>query len=289
MNLSRRDFIGGVAASAAFASLPGFCQTARPGKVALHLSSIDGYISNFGLIKALKDVAAIGYKGVEFDADNIRRANLKEVKKVLDDTGLTACGLLLNRDSFSPDEYKKTCERSLSFGNNYIFAGHPGRIPKDKSKFDDFVKSLCDYYNTAAQNCASYGCKIGHFITGWDGWAFKNIMSDGATMYVDYFFSHADKAVQMGQDVAWTMSNGFDPCSFYKKHPGRSFSLRARDNGKPGILGRKTSSAAVNWDALFPVTDADGVQWYVVECERHRHVLSLVKQSFEFLKSKGRV
>ncbi len=288
MNLSRRNFIGGITASAACAALPGFCQSVRPGQVALHLSSIDGYISNFGLTKALKDVAAIGFKGVEFDSDIIRLANLKDLKKVLDDTGLVACGMHMNHTALSPEKIKATCERNLTFGNKYIFAGYGEKIPKDRSKIADFMKQVCDYYNTAAQNCAQYGCTVGHFITGWDGWAFKTIMPDASTMYVDYFFSHTDKAVKMGQDVAWTMANGFDPCSFYKKHPGRSFSLRARENGTPGILGQRKSSAFVDWDALFPVTDADGVQWYVVECNRHRHVLSLVKQSFEFLKSKGR-
>ena len=54
--------------------------------------------------------------------------------------------------------------------------------------------------------------------------------------------------------------------------------------GQPGRPG----AIPVAWDKLFPVTDADGVEWYVVECERHAEDLSAIKPSIEFLKSKGR-
>ena len=38
------------------------------------------------------------------------------------------------------------------------------------------------------------------------------------------------------------------------------------------------------------VTDADGVEWYVVECERHfDDINGAVIPSFNFLKSKGRI
>ena len=59
--------------------------------------------------------------------------------------------------------------------------------------------------------------------------------------------------------------------------------------GKPGCdADGKPCATPVDWDGLFPVTDADGVEWYVVECERHANSLEAVKPSFEFLKSKGR-
>ena len=64
--------------------------------------------------------------------------------------------------------------------------------------------------------------------------------------------------------------------------------------GAPGILGRPGTEAdgkprkGVDWDALFPVTDADGVEWYVVECETNPKTLDSVRGSIWFLRSKGR-
>ena len=53
--------------------------------------------------------------------------------------------------------------------------------------------------------------------------------------------------------------------------------------GQPG----KPGATPVDWDALIPVTEKDGVKWYVVECEKHEDTLDAVKPSYEFLKSKG--
>ena len=53
--------------------------------------------------------------------------------------------------------------------------------------------------------------------------------------------------------------------------------------GKPG----KPGATPVDWDGLIPVTEKDGVEWYVVECERHQDDLSAVLPSYNFLKAKG--
>ena len=53
--------------------------------------------------------------------------------------------------------------------------------------------------------------------------------------------------------------------------------------GKPGEPG----ATPVDWDGLIPVTEKDGVEWYVVECERHFDDLSAVLPSYNFLKAKG--
>ena len=49
----------------------------------------------------------------------------------------------------------------------------------------------------------------------------------------------------------------------------------------------KVCATPVDWDGLIPVTDADGVEWYVTECERHFDDLSAVTPSYAFLKGKG--
>ncbi len=53
--------------------------------------------------------------------------------------------------------------------------------------------------------------------------------------------------------------------------------------GQPGQPG----AVPVDWDGLIPVTEGDGVAWYVVECEKHCNDLSAVTPSYEFLKGKG--
>ena len=296
MNLSRRDFLGASAMAGASVLAPGCCSCLcgeRYGKVAVQLYSIHKYIPqpNVGLAKALADVKAIGYEGVEFAGYYGNDA--KTLKKMLDDNGLVACGTHVGRDAFSPENVKKTCEFNLGFGNNVIICPGGGNFPKKGENLDDFLKMLVDYYNTAADTAATFGCKVGlHNHTG----EFNLKTKDGTT-YWDYFFSHTNANVCMEQDVGWTTCAGYDPCEQYRKYPHRSPTLHAKENGMgknvtkfDAILGQPglPDAKPVDWDALFPVTDADQVKWYVVECERHFDSLDAIRPSWEFLHAKGR-
>ena len=330
-NISRRGFFELLGASAAAAALPGCCECCGiKAKQALQLYSIRTYIGGVkdkagkvtkpgvGLAQALKDVAAIGFRGVEFAGYYGNDA--KTVKAMLDDAGLVACGThISNKDygfdtkawKFDADVLKKTCAFNLGYGNNLIICPGGGNIPpgatwstgrggevcKPSQAIDDFTKRLVDLYNKAAVVAKAEGCKIGlHNHT----WEFGIKMLDGTT-YWDYFFSNTSKDVCMEQDVGWTtcagdMIPGLTPMAQYANYPGRSPTLHAKENGMgknvkefDAILGQpgKPDATPVDWDALIPVTEKDGVKWYVVECEKHEDTFDAVKPSYEFLKAKG--
>ncbi len=299
MDIARRSFLGAIGAAGAFAALPGYCAGCCKAQIAVQLYSIRKYIGGdskkglkgVGLAQALKDVAAIGYKGVEFAGYYGNDA--KTLKAMLDDAGIVACGTHVGRDTFGPEKVKATCEFNLGFGNNLIICPGGGNFPKKGEDLDEFLKRLVDYYNKAAEDAAKFGCKVGlHNHTG----EFQRKMKDGTT-YWDYFFSNTSKNVCMEQDVGWTTCAGFDPCEQYVKYPGRSPTLHAKENGMgkgvkefDAILGRpgRPGAVPVDWDRLFPATDKDGVKWYIVECERHEDKLWAIDESFKFLKSKGR-
>ena len=295
MQMNRRAFLGTTLAAGAVAATRGFgacscgCGCGQPAQVAVQLCSIHKYIKGKdGLAKALQEVAKIGYKGVEFAG--YYGASADELKKMLADAGLVACGTHVGRAEFGPDKIKATCEFNLVYGNNLIICPGGGNFPGKKENLDDFMKMLVDYYNTAAETAATYGCKIGlHNHKG----EFERKLSNGQT-YWDYFFSQTADNVCMEQDVGWTTAAGRDPCIQYAKYPHRSPTLHAKENGMgskkfDAILGQPGDGAVgVAWDRLFPVTDADGVKWYVVECERHFDSLMPITESFKFLQSKGR-
>ena len=295
MQMNRRAFLGTTLAAGAAAATRGFgacacgCGCGQPAQVAVQLYSIHKYIKGKdGLAKALQEVAKIGYKGVEFAG--YYGASADELKKMLADAGLVVCGTHVGRAEFGPDKIKATCEFNLAYGNSFICCPGGGNFPGKGENLDDFMKMLVDYYNTAAETAAKYGCKIGlHNHKG----EFERKLSNGQT-YWDYFFSQTADNVCMEQDVGWTTAAGRDPCIQYAKYPHRSPTLHAKENGMgskkfDAILGQPGDGAVgVAWDRLFPVTDADGVKWYVVECERHFDSLMPITESFKFLQSKGR-
>jgi len=335
MNISRRNFLGGIAAGTALAMAPGCgkcCKSMRPGKVALQLYSLNKWIpaqdenKPKALAKALLKIGEIGFEGVEFAG--YYDAKPEELKQMLADANLVACGTHVGNDrygfnvaenKFDADVLKKTCEFELAYGNSLVICPGGGNIPpgcewstgrggsigKPSQEIDDFTKKLCDLYNKAAAVAKSMGCKIGLHNHTWE----HGVRMLNGESFWDYFFTNTDKEVCMEQDVGWTTCagdtiTGLNPMDQYKKYPHRSPTLHAKENGMgagvvkfDAILGQPGCDAdgnrcatPVNWDALFPVTDADGVQWYVVECERHfDDINGAVIPSFNFLKSKGRI
>jgi sugar phosphate isomerase/epimerase len=335
MNLSRRNFLGGMAATTAFAAAPGcatFCKSCRPGKIALQLYSLNKWIpaqdpvGKVALAKALKKIAEVGFEGVEFAG--YYGASSAELKQYLADAGLVAVGTHVGNDKygfnvkenkFDADVLKKTLDFEVAYGNTLVICpgggnippgcswstGQGGNIGKPSQEIDDFTKKLCDLYNKAAVVAATMGCKIGLHNHTWE----HGVKMTNGQSFWDFFFSNTDKAVCMEQDVGWTtcagdMFPGLTPIEQYKKYPHRSPTLHAKENGMgagvkkfDAILGQpgcdadgKRCATPVDWDGLFPVTDADGVEWYVVECERHfDDINGAVIPSFNFLKSKGRI
>ncbi|MBR1922026.1 MAG: sugar phosphate isomerase/epimerase [Kiritimatiellae bacterium] len=330
MNISRRNFLGGLAASSAFAAAPGccsLCKGVRPGKVALQLYSLKDWIpaqdpkKPLALAKALKKIGEIGFEGVEFAG--YYDAKPAELRAMLADAGLVAVGTHVGNDrygfkvkenKFDADVLKRTLDFEVAYGNTLVICpgggnippgcswstGRGGEIGKPSQEIDDFTKKLCDLYNRAAAEAAKMGCKIGLHNHTWE----HGVKMMNGQSFWDFFFSNTDKSVCMEQDVGWTtcagdMFPGLTPLDQYKKYPHRSPTLHAKENGMgkdvkefDAILGQpgKPGATPVDWDGLFPVTDADGVEWYVVECERHfDDIEKAVVPSFKFLQSKGRV
>lgn len=323
MNITRRNFLGASALAGAAFLAPGCCSSCcgtRYGKVALQLYSLKDYIGGdkkrktkgVGLEKGLADVRAIGFEGVEFAG--YYGFKPCELKKMLADNGLKACGTHVSNDqygfdvkkgTFNPDVLKKTCAFETGYGNTLIICPGGGNIPpgaswstgrggepcKPTKEIDEFTKKLVELYNKAAVVAKEMGCKIGLHNHTWEH-AVK--MTDG-TSFWDYFFTNTCNDVCMEQDVGWSTCAGVDCCEQYVKYPFRSPTLHAKENGMDkkefnAILGQPAEGATpVPWDRLFVASDKNKVEWYVVECERHfDDPNGAVKPSFQFLRSKGR-
>ena len=323
MNISRRNFLGTAAPAGASFLAPGCCCCGggkKVGKLALQLYSLNKWIPQVGLEKALAEVAKLGFQGVEFAGYYDKKP--AELKKMLADNGLAVAGTHVSNDkygfdtkkfTYNPEVLKRTADFELGYGNTLVICPGGGNFPpgcswstgkggeaaKPSQAIDDFTKKLVELYNKAAADATKLGIKIGLHNHTWEHAIF---MQNGVSFW-DYFFSNTDKAVCMEQDVGWTTCagdfiKGVTPMAQYAKYPHRSPTLHAKENGMgkdvkefDAILGQpgKPGATPVDWDAIAVAADKDGVEWWVVECERHfDDPNGAVKPSIEFLKSKGR-
>jgi len=323
----RREFLTDLGFGAAALALPG-CRLFPSSdghvqaKIALQLYSLNGYIAKkktadgkVDLPRLLDDVAAVGYKGVEFYDGKCYGYSAAEVRRALDGAGLRACGFLdstkkafgldTHARTYDPEVLKRVCDFNRGFGNDLIVCTGGGNIPpgcswdmgrggppcKPSAEIDEHVKRLTASYNRIAADAARFGCRVGIHNHAWEHAVF---LRDG-TSFWDYFFTNTDPSVCMEQDVGWSTCAGVDPKEQYRKYPHRSPTLHAKENGMgkdvtafDAILGEpgRPGATPVDWDGLLPVTEADGVKWYIVECERHFDDFSAVRPSYEFLRKK---
>jgi len=315
--MTRRNFIELSSLAGAATVAPGCCSCSgkRYGKVALQLYSLGAYTEKVGFEKTLADVKAIGFEGVEFAG--YHGWDAAKIKQQLAANGLAVCGTHVpnakfgmdtKKWTFNPEVMKKTCEFELAYGNTNIICPGEGNFPpgctwttgqggepcKPSKEIDEFAKKLADIYNKAAAVAKTMGCRIGLHNHTWE----HTVKLLNGTSFWDYFFTNTCKDVIMEQDVGWSTCAGVDCCEQYKKYPGRSPTLHAKENGMAktvkqfdAILGQpgKPGATPVPWDKLFVASDADKVEWYVVECERHfDDPKQAVIPSFKFLQSKGR-
>ncbi len=277
---TRREFIcraGAGAAGLAFGA--GFASTAagaaRGGKipVGLQVYSIRNQCEKdtAGMLKA---VSQIGYKGVEFAGYYGHSA--KELRRMLDDNGLVACGTHTPYESVLGDKLKETIEFNHTIGNRFLIV--PWMECKSKQEWLD--KALL--FDTLAVKLKPERMSIGYHAHAHDFEKF-----DGETAW-DLFFGHTRPEVIMQLDTSNCRDGGADPVVVLKRYPGRarSIHIKASGGGPDAVIGEDQ----VNWKEVFALCESAGkTEWYVLEHESGTDPLNAVKRSFEALRKLGKV
>src|SRR6516162_8301462 len=141
LEIPRREFVRHVAlgtAGVAFGlALVRKTQAAPDGKIpiGLELYSIRDQCKT-DLPGMLAAVSKIGYKGVEFAGYHGRTA--RELRKMLDDNGLVACGTHTPYDSVLEDKLKATVEFNQTIGNKFLIV--PSMVAASKQQWLDKAK-----------------------------------------------------------------------------------------------------------------------------------------------------
>jgi sugar phosphate isomerase/epimerase len=286
MQFSRRNFLkaGSAAGLALTVPLTGCAALQGLGKAkpraGVQLYSVRGICKPEKVPEIFKALKEMGYAGVEFAGYYGKSA--KELRQILDDTGLVACGTHTGRDSINPDKIQQTIEFAQEIGNKYLMV--PGMGGKTKEEWIAHAKA----FSTAAATLKPLGMYVGYHNHQQE---FKEKFDDGTCKW-ETLFANASPDVCSQMDIGHCVSAGEDPVAWFKKFPNRAVSVHVKEvygGGYDGILGHFPEGGKhVDWDQVFPTLEADVTQWYVVESEAHADRLDDVKGCIDFLKSKGR-
>jgi sugar phosphate isomerase/epimerase len=277
-HLNRREFVrcsaAGVAGITLGLGLTQIASAAAKGiPVGLELYSVREQCKT-DLPGTLAAVAKIGYRGVEFAGYHGRSA--KELRKLLDDNGIVACGTHTPYASVLDDQLKQTVEFNHVIGNKFLIV--PSMTAKSKQEWLDMAK----LFNEISDKVKADGMAVGYHAHAHDFQKF-----DGETAW-DIFFGNTKREVIMQLDTSNCCDGGADPVAVLSKYPGRvrTIHIKANGGGPEAVIGEDK----IDWKAVFDFCETKGkTDWYVVEHETSKDPLDAVKRSFAALKKMGKV
>jgi sugar phosphate isomerase/epimerase len=276
-SMNRRQFLHqtatATAAGLAATLSPTLAAEARRIPVGLQLYSVREQCAK-DLPGTLEAVARIGYKHVEFAGYHGR--NAKDLRKLLDNAGLHACGTHTPYESVLPDKLQETIDFNLTIGNKFLIV--PWMEAKSKQAWLDKAKQ----FNEIAQKLKPHG-----LLTGYHAHAHDFEKFDGQSAW-DIFFGTTRPEVVMQLDTSNCIDGGADPVAVLKQYPGRATSIHLKANG--GSPEAVFGEDKVNWPAVFAFCESKGgTQIYVVEHESGKDPIDAVKRAYIALQKMGKV
>ena len=274
---SRREFFraGAVGVAGGAFGLQAIAQTASGRKipVGLQLYSVRDQCAK-DLPGTLAAVAKIGYQHVEFAGYYDRSA--KELRQMLDDNGLKACGTHTPYESVQGDKLKETIEFNHVIGNRFLIV--PWMEGKSKQAWLEHAK----LFNEISAKVRPEGQFVGYHAHAHDFEKF-----DGESAW-DIFFGNTKPEVIMQLDTSNCRDGGADPVAVLKQYPGRarSIHIKASGGGPEAVIGEDK----VDWPAVFAWCESQGgTQVYVVEHESSKDPVDAARRNFEALRKMGKV
>jgi len=227
--------------------------------VGLQLFSVRGECSK-DLPATLKAVADIGYVAIEpwgYGGDKLEWMGhpAKAIRKMLDDNGLTCCGIHLATGALLGDNLGRTIELNQTLGNRFLI------IAADKPRMSSLqgIAELAGILNATADKLKPLGMRTGYHAHGFDF-----VQYDGRTAW-DILFSSTQHDVVMQMDIGNCAGGGGDPIAILKKFPGRALSVHLKDYGGPApdsVIGE----GKADWPVIFRLCETTaGTTVYVVE------------------------
>jgi len=233
--------------------------TVAPTKIpiAVQLYSVRN-AANRDLAGTLAAIAKMGYDGVEFAGYYGKDA--KDIRKMLDDTGLKCAGTHTGIGQFRGDNFEKTAEIHLTLGTKFMIV--PGGIDSELHDVER-NKRMAEEFNRLAEKAKPLGLVIGYHAHGGDARLIDDIPA------WERLFDATVPAVVHQMDIGNYMG-GYqgtpgDPYKMIEKFKGRSRTVHLKEGGRGNpIIG----SGTVEWDRVFELCETvGGTEWYIVEDE----------------------
>jgi sugar phosphate isomerase/epimerase len=251
--LSRRLFVAMTAASPFKLA----AQTKRI-PIGLELYSVRDQLKE-DLPGTVRGVAKMGYECVEFYSPYFEwtPTQAKEVRKLLDELGITCPSTHNNASSFTAANLPKAIELNSIIGSKYVIMASAGKV----GDLDGW-KGVAETLTKAAEQLKSAGMSAGfhnHQIE------FKPLEGKRP---MDILAANTSKDVVLQLDVGTALEVGADPVAWINANPGRIKSIHCKDWSPEKGYRVLTGEGAAPWKKIIEAAEkTGGIEYYLIEQE----------------------
>ncbi len=260
-NLSRRAFVKTAAGAATLMAGPKvlFGDARKKIPIGVQLYSV-GSAAKADLPGTLAGIKKIGYDAVEFAGYYNKTA--KELRQLLDDNGLKACGTHIGLNTMTGDQLQPTIEFSQVLGTPFLIA--PSLSKTNMASLDAWAKTA-DTFNEIAAKLKPLGMAV-----GFHNHTVEFTLVEGQ-IPLEYFYTRTSKDVVMQLDVGHWVQAGADPIALLNKFAGRARTVHVKE-WNPILWAAKkgyvVGEGEVKWPAVLRACETvGGTEWYVIEEE----------------------
>jgi sugar phosphate isomerase/epimerase len=253
-NFSRRGFLAMAGAAGVAAG------AAKRVPVGLELYSVRDLMKE-DLMGTVRSVSKLGYAGVEFYSPYMdwTPEYAREVRKLLDATGMKCFSTHNGANSFDPDRIDKAIELNKIIGSKFIVMASAGRV-----QGLDGWKAVAEKLNKGAEKFKTAGIRAGFHNHQTE---FKPI--EGVRP-MDVLAKNTARDVMLQLDVGTCIEAGSDPVAWINANPGRINSIHCKDWSPDAGKGYKVlfGEGAAPWKKIFDAAEKKGgVEFYLIEQE----------------------
>jgi len=280
--MERRKFIKTACIAATAFAMPDFLSAQQAGKK----------LPSFGLItgtggewlrnnpkEALKEIARMGYKELEFGGNLGLEMNPKDVKNYLKSLGIkpligpTSMGNIENETKLYDDI--SSCH---SFGQKFIVNYWPWTDDGKNKKLDDW-KRVAEKMNKGGEICKKNGIQLlyhNHDL--------EFFITEGRIPF-DTLMAHLDKRyVGIELDLYWITKGGQSPVEYIRKYPGWYPVYHVKDMDHTSEKSFACVGAGrIDFAEIFKLNKIAGVKHFIVEHDKPENPKDCIASSALYL------
>lgn len=227
-------------------------------------------------IGTLKKLAQIGYKEIESarsDKGNYYGLQPKEIKKVLNDLGMTLRSGHVHID----ESWQRSIDAAAEAGQEYLICS---TMPTTGQTVDNYQR-VADTFSKAGEDC-----KKSNIVFGYHNHDYEFEKENGQVLY-DVLLQKTDPAlVQMELDLGWVVVTGNDPLAYFEKYPGRFPLWHLKDMDKAKKHSTEFGKGQLDIKAMLSNAKKSGMKYYFVEQEEYTsNAFDSLQQDYDYLKN----